>query len=177
MNELIAYGTFVAAVIAAIAAVWSTVVSQRQLTITRTANATPVPVIAATIRAVDDQPDWSSIQLQLTNRADVPLSILSVRLQPKAPLLRSEDALDPEDIYRTRILNPLPFDKAIDELLVGHGVSAIGSTDFSGKADMTYFSVYAHRMVLTEQPQLSVKLQWRDHEAAIFSMPVNITRA
>ncbi|MDX8438340.1 hypothetical protein [Mesorhizobium australafricanum] len=177
--DLVAYGTLVAAVVAAIAAVWSSVVSHRQLNLTRSTSATPMPVIAATMRAVEDQPDWTCVQIQLTNRADVPLTVLSASLQrPKAPLLSSEAATDPEDIYQSRLLNPLPIEKASDELLIGHGVRAIGSTRFDVRADLTYFSVYAHRVALKgKPPQLSVKLQWQDHEAAIFTMLVNVTKA
>lgn len=181
--DFVAYGTLVAAVIAAIAAVWSSVVSQRQLNLTRDANASPLPVVNATLTQVEGQTAWTKISVRLTNRSDVPLLVLSLKIErPKhSRLLSSDDAVDDPTHYNPKFLNPLPLDRAKDEIDIGHFVGAIGSTRFESKADLTFFNVYAHRsgehVSRAETPQLAMKLQWQDHEASIFHMTVNVIRA
>ncbi|MER9912229.1 hypothetical protein NKJ71_16520 [Mesorhizobium sp. M0050] len=180
--DLVAYGTLVAAIIAAVAAVWSSVVSHRQLNLTRGANAPPFPVVNARLSSVDDQPDWAGIDVHLTNRADVPLTVLSLEMERPKPcrLLPSDEAYEDPKGYNPKKSNTFPLDRARKEISIGYGPGPVGSTRFSSAGDVTHFSFYAYDpgelLRKEDRPQLAMKLRWDDHEASIFLVIVTITR-
>jgi hypothetical protein len=180
--ELVAYGTLVAAIIAALAAIWSSVISQRQLNLTKSASSPPLPVVNARLSPVGNQPAWSSIGVSITNRADIPLNVRAVEFaRPRHLLLLTDkNAYDDPDQYNPTFLDPLPLDRAKAEVELGNWVGAVGSTRFGSARNAVHFTFYAHDpaglLPKEERTQFAIKLQWEDHDATMFPMTVTVMR-
>lgn len=181
--DWIAIGTLVAALVAAVGAVWAALISQRQLAIAKQASSLPLPIVEANIEPVPGQSAWSAIHLRMRNRADIPVDLLRVKqIAPKAGLLSSPDAHEAamSNIDAPRLFDPLPAEKAAATVKATGRMGPAGSDARHGGGEWAVATVYCHcalsRLVEEPQPRLSLEMRWRDQTTKTFAMAVNIIK-
>lgn len=181
--DLIAIGTLIASLIAAVAAVWAVVVSRQQLTLTEEAAKPQMPLVVAQAGELEGRPDWLTITVSMQNRANVPLDLLRVTIdRPEGVgLLRRQDAEDEASApwNEKPLMDPMPADRATRTIAQTAYMNVAGARA-EGARDADYFTILVGcpltRLVAEPEPRLTFELRWRDHATKTFSMTVNVIK-
>ncbi|AWC25442.1 hypothetical protein CO731_04939 [Aminobacter sp. MSH1] len=182
--DWLAIGTLGAAIVAAGAAVWAALVSHRQLRLSAHASQPELPVVAATIQAVEDEPDWSLVVLEMRNRAPISIDLLTVAIEnPQSIGLLNYEAAHgsaPNDFNERTLMSPLPTAQTKRTVAATTSMGRAGYQSQHSPGELAIANVYAHckpsRFAEERAPRLRLEMRWRDHTTKTFAMAVNIIK-
>lgn len=173
-EENVALLTFAAAAVAALAALWTARETQAMKALQRRTLERPDPVVIATVEPVKDAAGWSLLRVEIRNRADVPLRVVSVSfLRPHAVLLMREIEGQVTDGYGSMQLRlPISADPARPAAEVGMTLrqsGVRGSQHEWGEQGWARFLVHRSPPELLSA-RIRLEMRWMDHAAKRFAL-------
>ncbi|MFC3208104.1 hypothetical protein [Aquamicrobium soli] len=182
--DWIAIGTLVAALVAAVGAVWAAIISQRQFALAKEAAELPLPLVTATPSPVDHQPAWTCITIEMRNRAQVAIDLLKVSFEQPAggKMLPNEQVYkDAEPSWEPRpMVDTFPAELASGTVSATAYLNRVGTASKHDSGEFNFVTVFAHlppsRFTEEPQPRLILEMRWRDHTTKTFAMAVNVIK-
>jgi len=138
------------ALLAMVVSIWSARSAHKALELTREQTD---PIVTADVTALAGEPNWFSVILTLTNRADFPLKAesLSVTRPLGATLLRRQDEEGARSSVNDGRLSPLPLNLATNKVRLslraeraGKPRSRLGSIALYGTGEQEKETIYLH---------------------------------
>lgn len=179
VGNWLAVVTLIGVIAGAAAAIWTAHETRRLARLQQQASSLPPPIIAARFRSQSGQGDSAQIVVQLRNRADTALDILSVEvLSPKAMYLSSGSGPVEKAGRGLRAKGSEPPAARLKVLKLGWEIGEKGATFMGRSIDDAYEQLAAHfpaSLGVPTDARIRFTLRWRDHAAKTFTIAVNVT--
>lgn len=170
--DWIGWGTFAAAIVAALASVWAALVSHRQLRLASRQADAPEPTVEASLVAIEGRTDWCELRLIVRNNAPIAMDLLS------AAVTRPRGA---RSIYRDPSGGPplrgslLVPEIARAEIAIDQRIEKSGHP---GHRDVLRVEILVHsplhRFQKESRPSMRLTLRWRDQAAKQFAIAAKL---